>query len=108
MPTEKPTNVFGEELPEETTTDIWYVPPEERQDDDSGPGSNALQGGDDMGDWTPEKYYAENPDLVPVEVVEDEAETVEVEVGEVEDLAAHVEAAEVILTDIAERNEEEE
>lgn len=50
------TNVYGEEVPE-IHGDIWEVPPEERQDDDSGEGSNAMQGGDDLGDWTPKDYF---------------------------------------------------
>ena len=60
-----PTNAFGEEITDERTTDIWYVKPEDRQDDDSGPGSNALEGGDDLDGWTPEDFYAEHPEQRP-------------------------------------------
>jgi len=46
--------VFGEE-PDPEVIDDWWVPEEERLEEDGGPESDALddETGDDMADWKP-------------------------------------------------------
>lgn len=49
-----PTNAYGEPIDPADPDPTYQVPPQERQDTDDGPGSDAREGGDDMEGWQPE------------------------------------------------------